>query len=336
MKNPIILLALILMLQACSQEEMVLPGMPDADFSITNPLEAESLSPVDAIFRKPGEEELDDGLLPHSQYVNFQNHEGATIETQEGLVLNIPPYAFVDAQSLLPVDEEIQLEVIEIYQKAGMIYQNKPTNFQHTFLISGGEFFLGATYEGHELTLGRGIEIDVELPVKVNNGAYAQKMKLFTGDYETGKDGEPTDRFSWNSPSTDHVQLRNTFPAVYIFSISQLGWTNCDAFLDDPRRKVSTLVELDGKLPPQDCMVFIVPKHVNGVMRIYRDMRGQFKTMPSIPEGLEATLVAIAHSGGQSFIGTQEVKITENETLRLRLTPASSQEIKDQLALLNQ
>lgn len=336
MKSPIIFLALVLLLQACTQEEMVLPGMPDADFSITKPVKEKRLSPVDQIFRKGGEEEMSDDLMPHNQYFSFQNKDGVTVETKEGILFHIPAYAFVDPQSLYPVDEEIQLGVIEIFQKSGMIYQNKPTNFQNTFLISGGEFFLRASYDGHELTIGRGIEIDVELPVKVNNGRYQQQMQLFTGAYERSRDGETTNRFSWERSGSDHVKLRNTFPAAYIFSISKLGWTNCDAFLDDPRRKVSITVELAGNVPPQDCMVFIVPKNLNGVMRIYRDMKGQFKTMASIPEGLEATIVSVAHSGGASYISRQEVTVKENDTYRMLMNPASSQKIKDQLMMLNQ
>jgi hypothetical protein len=156
MKSPIIILALMLLLQACTQEELLLPGMPDADFSITRSMEENRVSPVDQIFRKSDETAATADRKPHNQYFNFQNKDGAILETREGLILNIPAYAFVDAQSLVPVDEEVQLEVKEIYRKTDMISQNKPTNFQHTFLISGGEFFLGASYEGHELTLGRG------------------------------------------------------------------------------------------------------------------------------------------------------------------------------------
>lgn len=336
MKKVIILLSLVLLLQACSQEEFINPINASADFSASGFLTEQSKSAVDAIFGNQDNEVFDGNESGHTQSFYFANKEGARIQTQAGIIFEIPPHAFVGAHTGLPIDEELTLEVIEIFNKSDMISQNKPTNYQQTFLISGGEFFLAAAYKDLELKLAPGVDIDVELPVKVDNGPYENRMKLFSGDYELGEDGEETNRFVWNQSIKDTVKLRNTFPAAYVFSISNLGWINCDAFLNDPRPKTSMTVSLQGNVPAQACMVFIVPENMNSVMRIYRDMRGQFKSMASLPEGLEATLVAVAHAKGQSFISTTEIIVKENDSYTLSLSPASSQEIKDALSVLNQ
>lgn len=331
MKNVIIFLSLVFLLSACSQEEFILPSLDSTKLIDTQQWKEASTSPVQAIF---GEQKTNGGNQPQTQLFQFQNHEGANIETIEGIIFRIPPYAFVEAKSGFPIDEIVTLQVIEIFEKGDMIMQNKPTNYQQSFLISAGEFFLGASHRDMKLVLDREIEIEVELPVKKDNGQYQNKMKLFSGDYQTGPDGEPTDRFEWNQVIRDTIKMRNSLPAAYVFSISNLGWTNCDAFLNDPRPKTDITVELAGKVPPQDCMLFIVPKNLNGVMRIYRDMRGNFKSMASIPEGLEATIVAVAHSGGQSYVATKDITVNQNAIHQLTLATASSQEVKDKLAVM--
>jgi hypothetical protein len=327
MKKLMIPFALFLLFAftSCTEQESLLPSdLPGklANHRMSVPTDQGTPSAIPSFFTPH---------RPLSQHFQLLAWEAGWVESTSGLSIYIPAKAFVDAQTGQPVLEQIEIELIEIYQKSDMVLANKPTNYRNEFLISAGEFFLGARSGNRPLKLAPGVSLPVHMPMQVDNGPYNEAMLLFAGDYLRDQEGQPTDRFSWNEVIADTVSLRNQRPLTYVFALNQMGWVNCDAFVQDPRPRSSLQVNLPGNPNPAQTVVFLVPRNLNSVVRIYRNIHGEFESTPQIPIGMELTVVAITEHQGRSFLATQDLVVSPDHEVDLQLEVKSESQVLDVL-----
>lgn len=136
-----------------------------------------------------------------------------------------------------PVTGNVDLEFIELYDRATMAMTNKPTigintSGEEEVLESGGEFYVNVTQGGVALTTT--CYIPIEVPTSITGGTKAN-MQPFNGIVDANG------KLTWEvAPGQDFYVRTN--PDKYASVLSSFGWFNCDRFYNDPRPKTHITV----------------------------------------------------------------------------------------------
>ncbi len=115
----------------------------------------------------------------------------------------------------------------------------------------------------------------------------------------------------------------------YIFSVANLGWINCDRFIE-PNDPVDFIV----KAPiDKDTKVKLVFSDLNGVLQA-NVVDGNY-VFPNIPKGTAATVFALRNDEGNLLASFQKVTIDDTPFQGLALEAMNLTELKQQLKNLN-
>ncbi|MEO0468231.1 MAG: hypothetical protein AAF206_01325 [Bacteroidota bacterium] len=120
------------------------------------------------------------------------------------------------------------------------------------------------------------------------------------------------------------------------FSITQLGWINCDRFYDDPQAvPVELFVTVDGIHESGATNVSLIFQGRNLVLNGNKLPDGRFSmTRESefyttrLPIGEKVTLLALGMNDGTSYLAQKEMVLTEKGEVQLSLEPHSQAEIQ--------
>lgn len=85
----------------------------------------------------------------------------------------------------------------------------------------------------------------------------------------------------------------------YLFSIGQLGWINCDRFIESPQPRITFAINTG----PADTDVKLVFKNMRSVLT-GRSSRGQTE-FANLPQGEPVTIVAIRQQNDTTYLATQ-------------------------------
>jgi len=160
------------------------------------------------------------------------------IETDAGCTLRFSSTRFTHEGN--PVTGNVDIEVIEIFDKGTMAITGKHTMTDESILISGGEFFVKA-YQGDN-----NLEYDfiyrIVVPTELTGG-FTNGMDLFTG----GDEQNSSQNWVALPDSTGELGVfsQDGSSETYLLFVTEFQWFNCDKFLDDPR----PLIDLDVKVP---------------------------------------------------------------------------------------
>lgn len=244
------------------------------------------------------------------------NNGYTTVTTASGAMISINTTSLKKNGSA--VNGNIDLEVIEIFDKGTMVVTNKATmglmnNGKKALLISGGEFYINATQDG--IALSNNSNIYVSVPTTNAD----TDMKLFIGD-DTDDDivwEQATDTLANDTIQSD--SLRNNMQVynnMYSITSSKFGWINIDRFYSDPRSKTSIKVEVPKGFKENNCAVYISfdgfgTKSI-AKLDIYEN--GYFSEYyKQLPIGLECHIIFVTESKGQWKWAIKPVTIAENQ-----------------------
>ncbi len=159
---------------------------------------------------------------------------GGTITASQGTEIVFQPNTFLLNGN--PVTGNVDIEVIEIYDRGGMVLQNKPTtgvrpNGDEETLISGGELFIQAK-QGNDV-------LSTAMPYHVNTandpqGSFNNPMQVFKAGDQINDDDkwEEADEDQDAHPDFAEVGERQNgtgqWVIYYSFDTSSFGWTNLD------------------------------------------------------------------------------------------------------------
>ena len=126
----------------------------------------------------------------------------------------------------------------------------------------------------------------------------------------------------------------------YIFSIKKLGWANIDRLFSDPRTKEIELITKVNDYNSYDGIyISMVFENQNMYLpgyqckdKTFSFTHGDFEK-PKLPLGETATIIVTAYKDEIPHYGLQTFQIAEKQTIELKLTPTTSEELKD--ALMN-
>ncbi|MCU0429495.1 MAG: hypothetical protein MUF42_05935 [Cytophagaceae bacterium] len=241
-----------------------------------------------------------------------------TVTANKGTIISIPANVFEYANGS-PVEDNVTLDVKEIFEESGMILSGVTTQSNGQILVSGGELFISATANGQEVFLDENATISIQVPIE---GSPDSNMGLFV-------DNQDSSGVNWTLADTSIAvrsdTLRQNF--YYSFSVSNLGWINCDYFYNRSNTYLTvnmpSLDALAGKtVKYANC--FAVYKDFLSVTDVYAQGTCQATTCPTHSfRGLAGLnepvyLITIADIGGKLHYSKKEITITANLTINLQ------------------
>lgn len=239
---------------------------------------------------------------------------------------------------------EIDIEIIEIYDKATMVLAKMPTNGRREngnveTLISAGEFYVNATQNGEQLKPLSGFDFFIN-----EEGIYDDEMTIFNGVDDDCNDtnGLQCD-IVWEED--ENAQVREgeamgpdgTFVSGYSGFISNFGWTNIDKWYNDERPKTVINADAPEGYDNTNCNIYIsydgeptalaLLDVYNADTELFTEHYGQ------IPIGLEVHFIFVSVQDGQYVYTIQGATIGEDH-LETIATPTTGTE-EQLIALIN-
>lgn len=240
------------------------------------------------------------------------------ITGNQGTTIQFSPNSFEDATGS-SVTGNVDIELIEIYNKKDMLFLNKQTlgdnNGNLSPLISGGEFNVTASQNGNEVFLKPwySYNASVAAPSGVD-----PNMDVFYQNSVTD------DTLTWTQADSSLIWGQGGAYDVYFDS---LGWVNCDYFMNQPGNQTSVSVNVPVGYDNTNCAVFISFDGYNSLTSIYNFTGGNFTTGSyyTIPEGLAVHFIAMAFINNTPHAAIVPATITTNHLEVISALTATTQ-----------
>lgn len=287
----IIVIGIMITLAACKKEES----------DPTNESESEpSATQLQNFF--------DDNIAAATQKFTIDATSPEEIQGSQGTFIYFMNNSFEDNVGN-DVTGNIDIELIEIYDKKDMLFLNKQTlgddNGNLSPLISGGEFKVTASQNGTEVYLKPWYEYF--MVAQAPNGT-DENMETFYQNSATD------DTLNWTSGGPDSLSFVFTDSLAYETYFRDLGWVNLDYFMDTSANQTTVSV-----IPPEgfnntNCSVFISFDGYNSLTSIYNYSNGKFITGSNytIPVGLDVHFIVLAFINNVPHVAIVPSTITAN------------------------
>lgn len=310
-----------------------------------------------------------ESLSDSSQFFTLTNDNIARLEARNGAKLIIEPNTFEFNDGTSPTGA-IQLEVREVYEKSDMILNGLTTTSDGRLLESFGMVLINATSGGKVLKIKDGRSIAITIPNKREGVAgelfYGEKTDSVLNWQYAGTTQDTTEvvttiisraseRDSIKSTTYQYVNGLREFVSdtifaiegdytfgmwtdstitrptpVYEFQIENLGWINCDRFLD-----VEEKVNLEFKLQQyREPIGYLVFSSINSIMRIYFDENGE-ALLGNLPKDYNVDLIVIDKIKGNMMWVKKALKIRSDNKIVLETSKISKEELKAALKALD-
>ena len=272
-----VLLVLAIVTAACKKDN---PSPNDANNNPITPMPQPAIS-LDVFFES-------NEINAIQQFtINAQTEQ--TITGSKGTSIIFYPNSFLLTDGTL-AQGDIQIELIEIYEKTDMILLNKQTLGNHNGtlspLISGGEFRVQAFQGQQQLNLAPNVGFILQAPAA--NGINPL-MSAFVGN-------DTSDVFTWNPIDSSTVWgQENNYTAYF----SDLGWLNLDYFMNSSEPQTTLQVQVQEGLDNTNCAVFISFDGLNAITTLWHFENGAFSTgnYYTIPVGQAVHFIALSFAG---------------------------------------
>ena len=243
----------------------------------------------------------------------------AQVRGESGTIVFLWPNSLEHADGT-PVEGQVDIELIEIYNKADMLLTDVPTNGLNANgevaqLVSGGEFYVNARQDGQDLVLNQAYM--VVAPTDLTGGP-DMDMELFKIK-EDGPDGK--DLWVEAEPVGNEEQVdvgkgdADGASGEYSFLTQEFGWSNIDRWYSDPRPKTTIHVDVPNGWDDENSAVFLSYDGENTLARFdtYDDTTELFSEHYGlIPIGLEVHVIFMTESEGTWSYAIQETTIVDN------------------------
>lgn len=262
---------------------------------------------------------FDKAIANRTQYFAIDASIGGHIKGEKGTILEFSANTFSTLNDEVATGE-VNIELIEIYDRATMLLANKPTNGKKadgsiSTLISGGEFFVNATQEGTQLKMKSGYTI---VAPTANTGSASQEMKLFNGEI---KCIENDCDLIWNEQQDRGVDVGETqdtgglTPAYFVFQ-TKFGWTNIDRWYNDPRPKTTIYVDVPDGFDNTNCGIYLAydgePAALASFDKYDKNKNLFTEHYGLIPVGLKVHFILVSIIDDKIHYAIQPATIAEN------------------------
>src|SRR5690606_11278147 len=255
----------------------------------------------------------EEALESITQNFQFNAEDGSTTFTsQNGVTITINGSCLTKNGDA--VTGAVDLEFVEIFDKATMLMTNKPTmgllpNGDKALLISGGEFYVNATQNG--VPLETTCDFQLIVPTALTGGT-DNDMILWNGTIDENGN------LAWKEDDRDGAAQGGLFVEGnnYYAFIGDFGWSNVDRFYNDPRPKTTILVDVpEGYNNTNSAVYLSYDSEDSGLANLdtYDTTSGLFSEhYGQIPVGLECHVIFISEENGNWKYAIKPVTIFEN------------------------
>jgi hypothetical protein len=267
------------------------------------------------------------------QHFTIDVSTGGNITGEHGTILQFNANDFLKLNGDA-VTGTVDIELIEVYDRATMLLTKKPTNGKRddgsiSTLISGGEFYVNATQDGIQLKPKSGFTI---VAPTENTGEINQDMQKFDGVIACEQDDcdllweEDGDR----GIEVGEWQTTGGFKTVYYVFQSKFGWTNIDRWYNDPRPKTTIFVDVPEGFDNTNCAVYVMYDGEPTALASF-DMYDEDKKLFTehyglIPVGLEVHFILVSIIEDKIHYAVQAATITEDHVEVIGAVEAISEE----------
>lgn len=230
------------------------------------------------------------------------------------------------------VTGDVELEMIEIFDKGSMILTQKTTiaDLGGVFapLESGGELYLAATQNGTDLKKNPNGTILVKMPV-LNTALSPQPgMALYYGNT-----GSESDAFTWteaDSATVTPCRDSSSFSTEnYCFYTDSLQWINVDKLANNP----APTTPLQLTLPPGYTTTNTIAAISFDGVNMAAAMDQNFASPFDISIGMPIHIVVIAENAGALEFAIIPITVAANLSIPVQFTPGTPAQL--QTLLLN-
>lgn len=249
---------------------------------------------------------------------------GFYIEASQGTLINgYKPFVFQDGS---PVTGNVELEIIEIYDKASMILCNKPTlafnNGVYKPLESGGELYIAASKNGIPLKKNPNGILSIKMPVSNTASAPQSNMELFYGADTFGE-------LTWSQSQNQMVTTCSDSGLVttnYCFDTDSINWINVDKFTNETSPKTKVEVVIPNGYNPKFCSVAISFDGTNTAVPIYED-NNKFESTFELSIGRNVHFIVIIEKNNALEYDIISATIANNHTQNAQFKPVTHQQL---------
>lgn len=269
-------------------------------------------------------QELEQAILDNRNEAiqNFviDSETGGEVQGTDATVLTFWPDAFLDENGS-PITGDVDIELIEIYDKASMLLTKMPTNGKRPngdveTLKSAGEFYINATQNGEQLELANNFLLFAPAD------EFDEDMRLFNGQ-ENDCDGEALAcDIVWEEEEEGGLEpMQREGPnglgvSGYGGFLGNFGWTNIDRWYNDPRPKTLLQVDVPDGFDNTNSNVYVSydgEPTALASLDIYNPDTDLFSEHYGlIPIGLEIHIIFLSVQDGQYIYAIQGATIEED------------------------
>lgn len=261
-----------------------------------------------------------------------------TIKGVQGTLLSFSPNSFVHQDSSI-VKDSITIELQEYYNVADILFNELTTEtIDKQLLATNGMIHIKVLSEGKELVLKEGENYEIGFPI--NQAEKEKGYYLFNGQYdedtkctkweESIVEFDDTDFGKGNYLDTIGIDLSKISISLersldyYLFSSTNLGWLNCDKYLnDDIENKSFLLANVPLDLKPIVRLVYKPFKTLSSGV-----VTGEGYRYDPLMLGAEVTLFGFGKVGKKIYLGQKDLVIAEDMEIDLEFKEVTLEELK--------
>ena len=334
------------------------------DILAKTPWELEILVTKAPAWVEPGYTSIDDFLPLPVQEFTINPQEDNRLVGEQGTVINIPAKTLALRNGSVP--SEMTVELTEVYGNGQIVQANLHTCSGGKMLNSGGTIHLDAHTNGKQARVANGKELELEFPHGEN---VSENMEVFNGRYDRGGNfdwvpesqsiqvSETREEFyindmlvskeeyyarikawenrkaEWEREEAIAEQVAANEQAIdaYLLKNDQLGWVNCDEFMD-VENTTEVIVMVDTTLRPSVRMVF---DDISSVMNGYYDSRSGTVNFSGVPVGRSVRLVGYSIMEDVPYMANTSLTVSPGLKQNLALTQTTRSRMEAELASLN-
>jgi hypothetical protein len=234
------------------------------------------------------------------QYFAVYLRSGNIITGREGTVIMFTDNCFEHLDGRRVECEVVIIELREYFRNSSMLAQQLTTGSNGQPLITGGMLSIKISCNGEQLKVKENKTFEVRMPAWLEN----KGMQVFAGNQD-GTNWDQTGRNISNVSRNSITGMAGSDgPDYYKMSFNQLGWINCDKFMD---RTDTThfFVQFTDTLQPKVLLVFT---KMNSILAANALGHGKAK-FERIPENEPARLLVYAEKNKRMYMYTKDITV---------------------------
>jgi hypothetical protein len=274
-------------------------------------------------------------LLSFQPYTDsFDVATGATARFAGNLQIAFPAGS-LNLLNGSPVTGKIQVQVLHLKSRGDMVRYAIPTTSYNRLLESAGAFFVKAVKDGQELAVVPGKSIAIKFAV----ANPLPLMKVFYGMQTPNAAPGQNTPFNW-IPSADSVRTfeqRDSLSNVirgYEMSVRQLGWVNCNSFIDSTQPRSPAHILLAANFTNANTSVYAVFKEQKVVVQLSPELASRSFLAQTLPLNKNIIFISLSKIGDDLYLGIKETAVTSGLALTLKPEKKTKQQVIQYLETL--